>query len=564
MGNIETVNPLCGCVTPVVPTTFDNGCMTIPEQVNKLTYKTNEVIGAVNDVTAVANDANEKANNAVEKVDNALEQVPEVVQEYVNENGSPKLNPGALIDGIRFTGEKSITHVGYCQTAAAVGSKTFTLISGEAVENITAGFMVAIRFVNGTNEITGATLGLEGSNTAYPIKYNGVAGVPEVPNIGYLIVHFDGLNFNVVGGSQVPIAGEAEKLKDGQTINGVPFTGETAITIACTTTSAANASEKIVQPGSQSGVALQNGSVILVRFLSGNTAEGAVTFRIGGANAEAKNVYYNGSTAGLPSLPSNAHMLFTYANNSWIGQFIGTGGGGGAGGDYVLPVASATQLGGVKVGAGIDVTADGIISVDSSELEYELPVASNTVLGGIKVGQRLTIQNGVLSADEQGGTYTLPTASDSVKGGIKVGNGFAVSNEVLNIQAGAGLEVTGGQVVVKPATAAALGGVKSGKAVKAQADGTMVITTASGLEETANGLNLKPATASTLGGVMAGTGLSVTAAGTLGVKPATNTVLGSVKVGTGLNVDSNGTLSNGYVFEYDESTSTLNITTSEV
>jgi len=38
--------------------------------------------------------------------------------------------------------------------------------------------------------------------------------------------------------------------------------------------------------------------------------------------------------------------------------------GGGGGGTYVLPVASATTLGGVKIGNGIDVTKDGTISTD--------------------------------------------------------------------------------------------------------------------------------------------------------------------------------------------------------
>lgn len=45
-----------------------------------------------------------------------------------------------------------------------------------------------------------------------------------------------------------------------------------------------------------------------------------------------------------------------------------TGGGGvgqGGGGRYVLPVATATQLGGVKIGDGIKVTKDGVISAEA-------------------------------------------------------------------------------------------------------------------------------------------------------------------------------------------------------
>ena len=39
MAKIDKVNPMCGCVMPVVPTIFSDGCLTLPEQVNKLTYK---------------------------------------------------------------------------------------------------------------------------------------------------------------------------------------------------------------------------------------------------------------------------------------------------------------------------------------------------------------------------------------------------------------------------------------------------------------------------------------------------------------------------------------------
>lgn len=46
----------------------------------------------------------------------------------------------------------------------------------------------------------------------------------------------------------------------------------------------------------------------------------------------------------------------------------GGSGGGGGGGSYVLPTATASRLGGVKIGDGIDVATDGTISanVDTS------------------------------------------------------------------------------------------------------------------------------------------------------------------------------------------------------
>ena len=48
--------------------------------------------------------------------------------------------------------------------------------------------------------------------------------------------------------------------------------------------------------------------------------------------------------------------------------FTGNGGGAGLGSSYVLPVATATRLGGVKIGENVDVTEDGTISIDGAEL----------------------------------------------------------------------------------------------------------------------------------------------------------------------------------------------------
>ncbi len=60
---------------------------------------------------------------------------------------------------------------------------------------------------------------------------------------------------------------------------------------------------------------------------------------------------------------------------------------------YVLPIASANTLGGVKVGNGLSIT-DGVLSADG----YTLPAASDETLGGVKVGEGLSIDDGVLSA----------------------------------------------------------------------------------------------------------------------------------------------------------------------
>ena len=79
-------------------------------------------------------------------------------------------------------------------------------------------------------------------------------------------------------------------------------------------------------------------------------------------------------------------------------------------------------IAGTGISGGGDLTADRTLS---------LRTASATGLGGIKVGSRLSIDaNGVLSATY---TYTLPTASSTVLGGVKVGTTLAFRYTKLEV-----------------------------------------------------------------------------------------------------------------------------------
>ena len=63
---------------------------------------------------------------------------------------------------------------------------------------------------------------------------------------------------------------------------------------------------------------------------------------------------------------------------------------------YALPPATATTLGGVKAGPGLNITPDGTLSAAE---QYALPAATATTLGGVKVGEALDIApDGTLSA----------------------------------------------------------------------------------------------------------------------------------------------------------------------
>ena len=64
---------------------------------------------------------------------------------------------------------------------------------------------------------------------------------------------------------------------------------------------------------------------------------------------------------------------------------------------YHLPIASETQLGGIKVGNNLTIEEDGTLNAESTE--YNLPVATSSTLGGVMVGSGLSINEGSLSVN---------------------------------------------------------------------------------------------------------------------------------------------------------------------
>lgn len=97
------------------------------------------------------------------------------------------------------------------------------------------------------------------------------------------------------------------------------------------------------------------------------------------------------------------------------------------GSSYELPIASTTELGGIKVGSGLAINAETGVLINN----YSLPVASDEILGGVKVGSGLSInsETGVLSS-----SYSLPIASDEILGGVKIGDGLTIdANGVMDV-----------------------------------------------------------------------------------------------------------------------------------
>lgn len=89
--------------------------------------------------------------------------------------------------------------------------------------------------------------------------------------------------------------------------------------------------------------------------------------------------------------------------------------------EYELPVASASMLGGVKVGEGLAISDDGVLSASG----YELPVASQYELGGVKVGSGLSISGtGMLSVNRNEIEVEFPVATNNSMGIVKAGKGL--------------------------------------------------------------------------------------------------------------------------------------------
>jgi hypothetical protein len=101
----------------------------------------------------------------------------------------------------------------------------------------------------------------------------------------------------------------------------------------------------------------------------------------------------------LPATDGTAGQVLATNGNGQLSFVTASGGSGGSG--YVLPTATTSVLGGVRVdGTTITVNGTGVISAT----QYTLPTASSTVLGGVRVGTGLTISNGVLSVTGGGGS----------------------------------------------------------------------------------------------------------------------------------------------------------------
>jgi len=95
---------------------------------------------------------------------------------------------------------------------------------------------------------------------------------------------------------------------------------------------------------------------------------------------------------------------------------------------------TGTQAVGTITGLATVATTGAYADLSGAPAAYSLPTATASVLGGVKIGSGLSIDgSGVVTA---AGTYTLPAATVSALGGVIVGTGLAVTSGTVSVSYG--------------------------------------------------------------------------------------------------------------------------------
>ena len=292
-------------------------------------------------------------------------------------------------------------------------------------------------------------------------------------------------------------AATATKLAASVNLNGVAFDGSQSITVPISVPAATSLAlgGVIIPATSTSGITNTSGTISLASASS--TQLGAVkidnsTITLNGSN----QIQYSlpvATASVLGGVKQGTNVTIDGAGVISVAT--------GAGYSYTLPVATASVLGGVKQGSNVTIDGAGVISVatpyslpaatasvlggvivQSSNISglvntsgsIVLAKASASDLGGVKIGSGISIAgDGTISAT----TYTLPTASQSTLGGVKIdGSTITISSGTISS-------------TISAATTSALGGVII------PAVGT------SGINNTSGTIGLATATTTQLGGI---------------------------------------------------------------
>ena len=104
-------------------------------------------------------------------------------------------------------------------------------------------------------------------------------------------------------------------------------------------------------------------------------------------------------------------------------------GGSNGGGNYTLPTASSSTLGGVKIGAGLTINNSGIVSADVTAFTLTAYAKTTDLSAVAKSGS----YNDLSNKPTIPAAYTLPNATSSTLGGVKVGSNISVSSGTISL-----------------------------------------------------------------------------------------------------------------------------------
>lgn len=181
------------------------------------------------------------------------------------------------------------------------------------------------------------------------------------------------------------------------------------------------------------------------------TTAGARTNLGVSATADFANVAFSGAyddLTGKPAIPSRPSDLANnsgYITSSALRGYVksvngvtpdGSGnvtisvsGGGGSGGNYTLPTASGSTLGGVKIGSGLTINTSGVLSADVTASTLTAYAKTTDLSAVAKSGSYNDLSNKPTIPS----AYTLPNATSSTLGGVKVGSNISVSNGTISV-----------------------------------------------------------------------------------------------------------------------------------
>ncbi|MBR3746648.1 MAG: hypothetical protein IKN27_06775, partial [Selenomonadaceae bacterium] len=268
-------------------------------------------------------------------------------------------------------------------------------------------------------KVSGKQLSTNDFTDAQKAKLNNLASITSA-----------GTNITISGGKISGTANTTYTAGSNITISGTTISGTANTTYSAATTTT-------------SGLMSASDKAKLNNLASITSAGNNITIS-GGKISAADTTYSDATTSksGLMSASDKAKLNGITANAN----------------NYTLPAATASTLGGVKIGSGISVS-NGVISVPTVTSSANGLMSStdkkklDSLASITAAGNGITISGGTISA---GSTYTLPTANATQKGGVIIGNGLSMDGDTLsaNVMAGATSNTAGGASGLVPAPAA--------------------------------------------------------------------------------------------------------------